>query len=87
MYSYYEAFDSEKTDVVAEECKGASRGCTDCKAELAECMTELLAPIRERISETLSSGKVGDILAAGREKASAVASATLNEAMEAVGMR
>jgi tryptophanyl-tRNA synthetase len=87
VYAYYGAFARERVETVAEECTTAGRGCTDCKAELAEIIIELLAPIRKKREEVLASGKVAEILEAGREKASAVASATLGEVMKAVGLR
>jgi tryptophanyl-tRNA synthetase len=87
MYAYYEAFAPDRTGIVDEECRSAGRGCTDCKAELAERLAESLAPIREKREEVVSSGRVAEILEAGREKASSVASATMEEVLRAVGLR
>ncbi len=87
MHAYYEAFAPDRTETVAEECRTAGRGCTDCKAELAERLAELLAPIREKREEIIASGAVKNILEAGREKAASVAADTLGEVMKAVGLR
>jgi tryptophanyl-tRNA synthetase len=87
LHAYYQSFAPDRAETVAEECRTAARGCTDCKAELAECLAELLAPIREKREEILASGGVKDVLEAGREKAASVAGATLAEAMKAVGLR
>ena len=87
VHSYFEVFAKKKAANVAEECRAATRGCTDCKAELAEDLIEFLAPIRKKREEMLASGKVPEIIAAGRQKAAAVAGATLDEAMRAAGLR
>ncbi len=87
IHTYFEAFAPDRADTVAEECRTASRGCTDCKAEMAECLTKFLTPIRAKREEVLSSGKVTEILEEGREKASSVAADTMGRVMKAAGLR
>ncbi len=87
VHSYFGAFAPDRADTVAEECRKASRGCTDCKAEMAECLADFLSPIRTRREEVLSSGKVREILKTGREKASSVAADTMGRVMKAAGLR
>ena len=87
VHAYFKAFAPESADTVAEECRTASRGCTDCKAEMAKCLANFLAPIRAKREEVLSSGKVRESLEAGRKKASSVASDTMDRVMKAVRLR
>ena len=88
VFTLHKAFNMEKTDVVASECRSAARGCVDCKMEMAGKMNEFLNPVRERRKEwTSQETKVRKILDQGREKARETASKTLSETMKAVGLR
>ncbi len=87
VYTCFETFAPDRTGTVAAQCRGASRGCTDCKAELADVLIEHLAPIRTRREEILAAGTVTEVLEAGRERATEVASATLDKVMHATGLR
>lgn len=87
VHTCFEIFAPERVETVAKECRAAERGCTDCKAELAELLIEILTPIRETREEILSSGQVPEILEDGRKKASSVAAATMTQVLKAVGLR
>jgi len=57
------------------------------KADVAEALNELLDPFRKRYAElSADPGAVGAALALGRDKASAVADATLTRVRDAVGL-
>jgi tryptophanyl-tRNA synthetase len=48
VFPYYQAFsDAATIEKVATECRNATRGCVDCKKELAALMNAQLAPMRE----------------------------------------
>ncbi|MBA3725713.1 MAG: tryptophan--tRNA ligase [Armatimonadetes bacterium] len=70
-----------------EECRQGLRGCVQNKRECIESVNEALAPIRarRRVLEQ-DRGHVVDILAAGAEKARAVASETMKEVRIAMGL-
>ncbi len=73
-------------DQVNKECRTAQIGCVDCKQFVAESIVEQLSPIWEarRTLET-NPERVDEVVRAGRESASKVASQTLaavNEAMK-----
>jgi tryptophanyl-tRNA synthetase len=71
---------------VADHCRGAKWGCLDCKRELADNMIRALAPIRERALELKSRpGEVEEILAAGAERARAIARETLRQVRDRMG--
>ncbi|MGD0694862.1 MAG: tryptophan--tRNA ligase [Terriglobia bacterium] len=67
------------------ECRTAEIGCLDCKALVAGCINQRLAPIQERRKLYEDNPKrVWDVLDAGTEKARAVAQATMAEVRAAV---
>ena len=85
-HSYYEAFLPDEAPSVAEKCRTAASGCVDCKKRLAEGLTEVLCPIRERRNELLDSGDELDrIIDEGNRAAYATAEATMNAVHEALG--
>lgn len=64
----------------------AGRGYGEFKAGLAEVLVETLAPIQQRLRDLLADpGYLDDALRQGREKAGAVAAATLRTVQDAVG--
>lgn len=68
-----------------EEDRQGLRGCMQNKKELTEIINETLRPIRERRAQ-LDDATIEEILRNGAEKARAVASATLAEVKEAMGL-
>jgi len=88
VYAYYRVFAKERTDLVAQECRAAERGCVDCKKELAQLLIDYLAPLHARRAQfEQEPERLEKILAAGAQKARAVAAQTLAEAKKAVGLR
>lgn len=72
---------------VEAECRSAARGCVECKEHLARNMAASLAPIRERAAELdRQPGRVQDVLADGARRARSVASATMEDVRDAVGV-
>jgi tryptophanyl-tRNA synthetase len=87
VHSYYGIFKPEAEREVADRCRKAEKGCTDCKDELASIIIEYLRPIREKRENLIKdTERIAGILAQGREKASSVARDTMKEVKKAVGM-
>lgn len=85
VFSYYDIFDSEKKQDVYQWCTKAQKGCTECKSLLAESIMARLKPIQEKRKELLGKeNRIKDILMAGRDKASKIASATMKEVKETI---
>jgi len=85
VHRYYEIFAPRHAPLVADECRAAKRGCTDCKAELAGIVNEYLADIRRKRQEVLASpDTLRDILKAGSRHAAEVAGQTLDEVRRAL---
>ena len=87
MYSYYNIFKPSVKKEVHDWCTNAKKGCTECKACLADIITEHLKPIREKRKELVKDKSgIAKILERGRESADAIASKTMAEVKKSVGM-
>ena len=88
VFSFHKLYTlPEKVNQIEEDCKKAIIGCVECKKLLAENLINGLAPIQEKrqyYQEHLEELK--DIIDAGIKKARSVATTTLEEAKEAIGI-
>jgi tryptophanyl-tRNA synthetase len=65
----------------------SARGYGDLKVAVAEAVVDMLAPVRERYADTRpDEDRLEDILAQGADKARAIASGTLADVREAMGV-
>jgi len=89
VYALHGHFSDEETrEEVEVRCQTADIGCVACKERLAENMGERLRPIRERARELKANPeRVYEILEAGAERCRRIASETLGEAYERMGLR
>src|SRR3990172_5640717 len=71
IYALHQHFSpSDVVEQVATKCRTAGWGCLDCKRVLADHITAVLAPVRERAAELKAKPQlVHEILAAGAERA------------------
>jgi tryptophanyl-tRNA synthetase len=68
-------------------CRSAGIGCIECKGWAADALVRILNPMQERRKKYEEHPRLAwDILEAGSERAKAVASATMDEVREAMGM-
>ena len=87
LYSYFNLLKKENVRQVYEYCTKASAGCTQCKKDLANVVSDYLADIRDKREKLLKDkGKILDILEHGAEKARKVASETIKEVKGKVGL-
>jgi tryptophanyl-tRNA synthetase len=86
VFTWHRIFsDAARVPQIDEACRGATIGCTDCKAELASRVAPFLAPLREKRRELAAKpGMLDEVIAAGNEKARRIAKATMAEVREAV---
>ncbi len=85
VHAYYEIFAPERVKDVAEGCRKATIGCTDCKKELAQRLVSYLEPIQDRKRHLLADkDKFRDILKQGEEKARAVALKTITQVKDKI---
>jgi tryptophanyl-tRNA synthetase len=89
VYHLHKAFSPAETqEEVAVNCRGAGWGCIDCKRVLFNNMNAELEPIRERAAQvTAEPGRVDEVLIEGGQRARELASRTMTEVREAMGLR
>ena len=79
--------DQEKIADIENQCVTGSRGCVDCKRILSGDVVSQFAPFRERAEYYRSDlNQVKGLLEAGRDKARKIASETLKEARQRMGL-
>jgi tryptophanyl-tRNA synthetase len=88
IYHLHKAFSPPETvEYVAVQCRTAGWGCIDCKKVLFENMEKELVPIRTRAAEIRANpAGVKETLAAGAERARSIASETMRETKELMGL-
>lgn len=87
VFSYYDFFAPDLKAGVNTNCRSAVLGCVDCKRQLTARLAEQLKPFREKRAELRGKpGLISDILAAGADRARAVAKTTLQRVRESIGM-
>ena len=88
IYPYYEIFTDEATCAkVKLECEGATRGCADCKRQLAASVNEYFRPIRAKRKELEKNmDYVEQIIKEGSKRASDEAQKTIEQVRKLVKM-
>lgn len=86
VYKFHQIYTPEVAEV-EENCRGGKIGCVACKRHLAENLDKLLTPFRERRAQWEEPGKLEKVLEAGAERARSVASETMKEVRQAMGLR
>ena len=87
IYTWYQKFMPEAAEETAAECRGALRGCVDCKMKLAGGVVEHFAPLRERRAEfEAEPKKLDEIMRAGTERAREAAAQTMAKVHDAMGI-
>ena len=80
-------FSVDDVDRIEQECRSAEIGCVQCKRLFAQHLAEYFAPFRDRRAALAAQPDyVWDVLADGARRASEIASETLAEVKEAVGL-
>jgi tryptophanyl-tRNA synthetase len=87
VHDYFGIFKPSMKREAEGWCRRAQKGCTECKAILADGVSDYLTSIREkRAGLVKDKDRIINILDEGRKKARSVASETITEVKKAVGM-
>jgi tryptophanyl-tRNA synthetase len=87
VFFYHKLFNQDQVETVAHECRNALRGCVDCKMGMAAKLNEFMDPIRERRESWMKKKtEIRQILDRGAKRAREVASQTLKETLQAMGL-
>ena len=84
LLTIYQAITNDESDEI--EAHFAGKGYGDLKREVADCVLSTLEPLQARYYELMNeAGYLDSVLKLGREKAGAIAEATLKLAQERMG--
>jgi tryptophanyl-tRNA synthetase len=87
VHSYYAVFFPGEEKRVAQECRKAAVGCTECKKMLGEKLCAYLEPIRDKREKFLAEkSRMESIVEAGRLRADERARATLAAVRDVLGL-
>ncbi len=87
VFFYHKLFNEDQAETVARECREATRGCVDCKMQMAAQLNEFMDPIREKREIWMrKKTEIRQILDRGAARAREVASQTLKETLQAIGL-
>lgn len=87
VFSYHKIYNPGEEEKIEKECRGAAMGCTQCKRRLAEVLIESLSGFRSaRAKLERQPEKIEEILIEGARRARGVASQTMAEVREAMGI-
>jgi len=89
IYTLHKSFSSdEELATIDTECRRAGIGCVDCKKMLAENMLREIDPIRERYRELIADpSRVEETLRRGADRCREIATTTMGEVREVMGLR
>jgi tryptophanyl-tRNA synthetase len=84
LLTIYQAITDEPSSEI--EAHFAGKGYGDLKREVADCVVTTLEPLQARYDELMNErGYLDSVLKLGREKAGAIAEATLKTAQQNMG--
>ena len=87
VWRLHHFYHPQLVEAIADECRQASRGCVECKEQLAQGINEALAPYRQRRAELAAKPQyVEEVLADGARRAHVIATETLREVKEKMGL-
>ena len=88
VFALHKTFSApEAVQEINAGCRSAAIGCVDCKQRLADSMNNGLAGLRERRAALAARpDDVWDVLRDGKQRARALAAATMDEVRAAIGL-
>ena len=88
VYTLHKFFgDAEALADIAHQCRGALRGCVDCKRILSDNIVTAFEPFRERAAHYRAHlGEVRRILTEGADRAREIARETMSEVRSKMGL-
>ena len=87
VWQLHHFYNPEQVQTIAFECSRARRGCVECKEQLARAINLDLEPFRQRRAEFAAKPQyVEEVLADGAHRAQVIASETLREVKEKMGL-
>jgi len=87
VFAMHKIYNADEATAIHARCESGEQGCIDCKKALAGLLNDRLAPMRERRREIEANPEIlDDVLAAGADKARAIARETMVEVRKAMNL-
>lgn len=87
IYRFHQYFNPSQFDEISGQCRTAKIGCVSCKLIVAKAINTALEPFRQRRAGFAAKpGYVEDVLADGARRAQEIASETIREAKQRMGL-
>jgi tryptophanyl-tRNA synthetase len=87
VFTLQKTFSPDRVDEIYRRCTTADIGCVDCKAILAKSINDYFAPFRERRRQLAEKpGYVKEVLRDGASRARTIASVTIEEVKQRMGL-
>jgi tryptophanyl-tRNA synthetase len=88
VHSYYALFAPARKEEIANLCRNAQMGCTDCKKQLAEVLIKSLEPIQKKRNALARNKKqIWNMLRQGAKRAGATAVKTMSEVKDLLNLK
>ena len=88
VWKLHHHFNPDRVDGIAADCRTAALGCVDCKGLLADGINRYFAQFRERRAELARHpAAVDEILTDGARRARTIATQTMTEVRQRMGLR
>jgi tryptophanyl-tRNA synthetase len=87
VFTLHGFFSPDQVGAIEQDCRSARIGCVECKRLFAKNLADYFAPFRERRAALAEKpDQVWEILAEGARRASKIATDTIAEVKEAIGL-
>ncbi len=87
VFTLHGFFSPDRVAQIEKECRTAEIGCVQCKRIFAQNLADYFAPFRERRAKLARDPDyVWDVLATGARRASTIATETIAQVREAIGL-
>jgi tryptophanyl-tRNA synthetase len=87
VFTLHRCFSPDEVAQIEIDCRSAKIGCVDCKKIFARNLADYFAPLRERRARFAADPNyVWDVLADGATRARVIASETMRQVSEAIGL-
>lgn len=84
VFSYHSIFNPENVPQIEKECRGADRGCRECKKQLSDIVQKFLNEFQKKREPFKDKTLIREILKKGTDKARVEAEKTMKEVREAI---
>ena len=87
VFTFHKSYSPSRVAEIEPDCRAGKLGCVDCKKLLAVNLNDAMRPFRDkRAALAADPNLVRDVLSDGARRARAIATVTMAEVRERVGL-